>query len=104
MQDYGAPLKDRETMGLFRKRKRRQYFISGAMIAIIIFFVTMTELGGGSNGAKPGGWPIPIVLGVAFVAGMVLTLKNWRCPSCNGYLGKGFNPRFCSKCGVRFRD
>ena len=32
---------------------------------------------------------------------VVLTLfRNWRCPACHKYLGRGFNPRHCQNCGV----
>ena len=31
---------------------------------------------------------------------LIFSLKNWRCPACNGYLGKAISPRFCSKCGA----
>ncbi len=28
---------------------------------------------------------------------------NWRCPSCNKYLGRNINSRICKKCGSRLR-
>lgn len=28
---------------------------------------------------------------------------NWKCPSCNRYLGHDINRRTCRKCGVRLR-
>jgi rubrerythrin len=38
---------------------------------------------------------------VALVVGaLVFSLKNWRCPACDKYLGKGISPSFCPKCGV----
>jgi len=43
------------------------------------------------------------VLAVFVVGALVFSFKNWRCPACNGYLGKAFNPRYCSKCGVELR-
>ena len=36
-----------------------------------------------------------VILGV-----VLFSLKNWRCPACNAYLGKGMAPSFCSKCGI----
>ena len=41
----------------------------------------------------------PTVL-VVILGGIVFSLKNWRCPGCYKYLGKGMSPKFCAKCGV----
>lgn len=32
---------------------------------------------------------------------VVISLIDWRCPNCNEYLGKTWNPKFCQKCGVQ---
>ena len=45
-----------------------------------------------------------LVVYVVAIAGMLaFSLSNWRCPACNGYLGTGFDPTFCPKCGVRLQ-
>ena len=31
------------------------------------------------------------------------SLFNWRCPSCNAYLGKNWNPKFCSNCWTKLQ-
>lgn len=31
------------------------------------------------------------------------TAFNWRCPSCNKYLGRDINKRICRRCGKRLR-
>ena len=40
-----------------------------------------------------------------FVAGAlaVFSFRNWRCPACEGHLGRGTGTRFCGKCGVQLR-
>jgi hypothetical protein len=46
----------------------------------------------------------PIILafiGILSVSVLVFSFLNWRCPSCNKYLGKAINPKFCSKCGTQ---
>ncbi len=44
------------------------------------------------------------VLLFVVIAGVVaFSFFNWRCPACNGYLGRTWNPSFCSKCGVALR-
>jgi len=35
---------------------------------------------------------------------MLLSFRNWRCPGCNKYLGRSFNPKFCQRCGVQLHD
>jgi predicted RNA-binding Zn-ribbon protein involved in translation (DUF1610 family) len=34
---------------------------------------------------------------------LVFSLRNWRCPACNKYLGKGTLPHYCPNCGVELR-
>ena len=49
------------------------------------------------------GLPASVLMGAAFalvLGAVVFSFQNWRCPSCNGYLGKAISPRFCSKCGA----
>jgi hypothetical protein len=40
------------------------------------------------------------IFAVAVLAAMGFSLKNWRCPACNKYLGRGINPRYCPGCGI----
>lgn len=47
-------------------------------------------------------WFGPLFFGIALAA-VGFSLVNWRCPSCNVYLGRGISPRFCSKCGIELR-
>ena len=42
------------------------------------------------------------VLGAA-VALILFHLWNWRCPSCQRYLGNWLFPRLCGRCGVPLR-
>ncbi len=40
---------------------------------------------------------------IVILAALAFSFYNWRCPSCKGYLGRGFNPRHCHKCGCELR-
>jgi hypothetical protein len=43
-------------------------------------------------------------LSFVLVAGaLIFSLRNWRCPACNRYLGRTFNPRYCQGCGFELR-
>ena len=80
----------------FLRRRKRQMII----IAPTIFAVVM--LVGADQGGIPGVQPrVLIGLSIALIVGCVgFSLTNWRCPSCQRYLGKALNPKFCLHCGV----
>ncbi|GBD99375.1 hypothetical protein BMS3Abin07_01410 [bacterium BMS3Abin07] len=46
-----------------------------------------------------------ILLTLSFILAAFVGFKLWRCPSCNGYLGKLYlgldQPKFCPNCGVK---
>lgn len=70
----------------FSKRKKRQILVTIiALIAVLILF--SFELDSVS---------VFVVLGI-----LIFTWTNWKCPSCNKYLGKGGNPKCCPNCGVQ---
>lgn len=94
----------RTFVGEFHFRKKRQ---KTAAILLFPFLVGLVVFGGASDpktaeafGISALIW-VPIVL-LALVAVAVFSWKNWRCPSCDKYLGKQMSPRFCSHCGVDF--
>ncbi len=36
-----------------------------------------------------------------FIGIVVFSLFNWRCPSCECFLGKELRIKFCNKCGCK---
>jgi len=41
---------------------------------------------------------------VAIVVGWVIFEgRAWRCPACDKYLGRAFNPKQCRTCGIELR-
>jgi len=94
--------KNQEVIDEFRKRRNRQFIVPILVIGFIVFFILLEE-----KIVSLWGIPSQMFSGVfiALIIGvLIFSLKNWRCPACNGYLGKGSNPRFCQKCGVQLRD
>ena len=90
-----------EIIEAFKKKRTRQIMAVGP---IILAFIALLSVEGNPTGMF--GLPQKIVLGIAFaliISVLIFSLCNWRCPSCNKYLGKGINPKFCSKCGVQLR-
>ncbi len=86
----------------FKKRKKRQMIISFSLIPLIFLMLFLANhpennFTGLSREALFYGFT-----GI-FIIGFVLSLLNWRCPSCRKYLGKQFNPKFCPKCGAELQ-
>ena len=86
----------------FSVRRRNQLILAAPLVAMMIAFVatqdeaTQTALGMPLAMAGP-------VLGVVLLGGVAFSFKNWRCPACNKYLGKGIGPKHCHACGVQLR-
>ena len=81
----------------FGAKRQRQIVLIVPMVAAIgvLVFSEGKESVMGISGSTVG------VIGlVLFVFGLAFSLLNWRCPSCDKYLGKGLSPKFCPKCGV----
>ncbi len=46
-----------------------------------------------------------ILLVVVFISAAYVNMKVWRCPSCDGHLGKLYlglkEPKYCPNCGIK---
>jgi hypothetical protein len=94
--------RNQEVIDSFRKRKAKQLIASVPLIAAVIPLVMMDE----STGEALFGIPMIILLPICItvvIAGLIFSIFNWRCPSCSGYLGKAFSPKFCVKCGAQLQ-
>ena len=83
----------------FKKKRTRQIM---AVAPFILAFLALLSVEGNPTGIF--GLPPNIVLTIAFaliIFVLIYSFFNWRCPSCNKYLGKAINPKFCAKCGVQ---
>ncbi|MET0620788.1 MAG: hypothetical protein ABW056_10945 [Thermoanaerobaculia bacterium] len=78
----------------FAKRRRRQLGVAAVIFAGAISAMILRN---SSPFASPVGFTLLVA---ALGAILVFTFKNWRCPACDRYLGKGAFPRFCPQCGV----
>ncbi len=84
----------------FRRRKRRQIvllLIGLPFIAVLVWFEKFPER---LDNLVAGGCAILALVYVAVA--VVFSLRNWRCPSCERWLGNELSPSSCGKCGVRF--
>jgi hypothetical protein len=84
----------------FAASRKRQIILA---VPLVVLFVGFAVLNDERNGGNLLGMPVAVIVpGFLVLVGgaVVFSLKNWRCPACNRYLGKGISPRFCPKCGV----
>ncbi|HEX9780190.1 MAG TPA: hypothetical protein VGB20_03150 [bacterium] len=90
--------RDQRVIEEFGKRRKRQLMLTVPFIAaMVLLFVAkdrVLAIDGLSQEAF-GGIMLVVVVGL-----LGFSFKNWRCPACNRYLGKAWNPRFCAGCGV----
>ena len=98
-ETFSEPRK-REIQEEFKRRRGRQIALAIPLVPLILLRPWLR-----THPPESMPWIGPIVgdaaLLVCIVAALVFSLMNWRCPSCNGYLGRSISPRFCSKCGVQ---
>jgi hypothetical protein len=84
----------------FALRRKRQLILAVPLVAMVLGFAVLTDE---RNHVTLPGLPasmVPPIFFAVVVGALVFSLRNWRCPACDKYLGKGVSPRFCPKCGV----
>lgn len=86
----------------FAARRGRQI-----VVAIVFGIVLLAVYGARIAGYDKTAANSVVIWGPVFLALVVgalgFSFYNWRCPACNGYLGRSLNPRYCSKCGAQLR-
>jgi hypothetical protein len=97
-----TPEQERSFQETFAVRRRRQILLSVPLVVTMLAVIVGTE----EKAETVFGLPIAVAFPVffAFIAlALLFSFKNWRCPACNKYLGKVWNPRHCHSCGVALR-
>ena len=89
----------RKIMEDFRVRRGRQALAVGVALFLVLLLAMLhrrpTLLGEFSKSAIFGAQVIVIFAFIGFSS------LNWRCPSCNKFLGDNIGRRTCRKCGSR---
>jgi len=79
--------------------KRRTLTRSAVIIVAVVVGLGIQAYQGGLT--KP---MAAVFFAVSFVWGLIVNVKIWRCPACNGHLGKLYLglkfPKYCPNCGV----
>ncbi len=88
-------------MQYFELRRRRQLIAIGIVMFLVLFLAALYKLpsvlGEFSKNTLFGAQIMVIAAFIGF------SRYNWRCPSCNKYLGNDLYRRMCRKCGSRLR-
>lgn len=96
------PMREAANIQEFKVRRIRQLAATGLFMVVFIPFILVADGGGALFGLST---TVTVCIAMVVLVGVVVfSLINWRCPSCNGYLGKSWGPRFCPKCGAKLRD
>ncbi len=92
---------NKQIMQDFGVRKGRQFLAIAVTLVLLLFLVLLhkhpdliREI------SKDTVFVAQIVLIAAFIGFSAL---NWRCPSCNKYLGNDISRRICKHCGTRLQ-
>ena len=90
-----------EIIAEFKKKRTRQIMAVGPIILAFIGLLSVENNPTGIFGLAPS--TIMVAAFAVIISVLVFSFLNWRCPSCNKYVGKAINPKFCSKCGVQLK-
>lgn len=99
-----------ESMGLSNRRIRSSFLERRRNIYRTLFvLVVVVGIGGYLQATGTGPAYVPLLIYVsAMVAALVINLKLWRCPACNGHLGKLYigldEPTYCPNCGTQLME
>jgi hypothetical protein len=89
---------------IYKRRRWRQWML---MVPLVVGIMVGYHGKGSLPWLPVGGLSPGMCLAVGaglIVAVALITLMNWRCPSCGGFLGKQLSPLACRCCGVRLRQ
>ena len=91
-------LQSQKNIEIFRERRNRQWIVTIPFV-LLVFAATWLRDHPTQTFVAANTF-FTIFIG-ALVGITVFTFRNWRCPACNGYLGRAMSPKFCPKCGAQ---
>ncbi len=91
----------KKVMQDFHVRQSRQLLAITAALFLVLFMAVVYKrpdlFGGFPRGTLFGAQAVLIAAFIGFTA------VNWRCPSCNKFLGSDIHREVCRRCGARLR-
>lgn len=92
-------MQNSEIYEAFARKKKRQNWITALTIIIIIGMVPFRSF---SSSVSPVFQNILLWSATLFIIALiVLSFINWRCPSCERWLGRETKMAHCKHCGVK---
>jgi hypothetical protein len=93
--------KEATTKWEFRKRQSRQIVaVAAAMFIVLLGAVLHRRPDLLGEFSRPSLFGLQAISIAAFLG---FTAYNWRCPSCEKYLGGNIHRQRCGKCGARLQ-
>lgn len=92
---------DYEVINEFKKRKKRQIMLAISIAPLFLLRIFKAEI-------RQLDFLNDDLVGIALIifigSALILSFLNWRCPSCNAYLGRELGINHCKKCGVQLAE
>jgi hypothetical protein len=80
---------------IYARRRRRQLLVSVPLIGLILVMAFLRErVARGGEDVLVWGF----IGAVAFA--LLFSIRNWRCPACERYLGRSLYQKHCHHCGI----
>jgi hypothetical protein len=90
----------KQVMQDFRVRQSRQFTAIAVALVILLLLTFIYKRTDFFGDLKNSVFAAQAVVIAAFIG---FSYVNWRCPSCNKYLGSNIHRQTCKKCGSRLR-
>jgi hypothetical protein len=90
----------KQIMQYFRLRQSRQFLAIAVTLVLLLFLTLLYKRSDLFGEVKNTVFAAQAVIIAAFIG---FSYVNWRCPSCNKYLGSNIHRHTCKKCGSRLR-
>lgn len=87
----------------FRIKRQRQITVAIIILPLVAGLVYLDWAKSDQVlGIPADSYSIMALIGV--FAALAYSIYNWRCPSCNKYMGRNINPKSCPRCGVDLQN
>ncbi len=97
-QERKKYINEKEVIAEFEERRSKLTRLA-IIIGVIVGAVSLMAYQSGISKTMTA-----IILAVLFIWALIVHVKIWRCPSCNGHLGRLYLglklPKYCPHCGI----
>ncbi len=98
-QERRKDISEKEVIAEFEERRSKLTRLA-IIIGLIVGAISLMAYQSGLSKTMTA-----ILLAVSFTWALIVHVKIWRCPSCNGHLGRLYFglklPKYCPHCGIK---